>query len=239
VLPAPGYGAQQLKELKSSTNNAIADRDVIVLGTPACEENAYCKAGDKGQVRGSRFWRTQVFAASRQDLFRDQSKCAMAFSGSAVQILCNEFIIINTLQASITSMALNPSIRVKAAMSKDIVSVEAERSVRSAIKTMVKNDLGAVVITENGKPAGIVTERDVMKSIGYGKVRLDTKIGRIMSKPLIAIDSDATLGEAADLMVKRKIRRLLVKEDSKYVGIITQRDLQRLMTDTFKSLLLI
>ncbi len=124
-------------------------------------------------------------------------------------------------------------------MSRDIVSVEKERSIRSAVKTMVKNNLGAVVITKDGKPVGIVTERDIMKSIGYGKVNLDTEVGKIMSEPLIAIGSDATLGEAADVMIKRKVRRLLVKEDSQYVGIITQRDLQRLMTDTFKSLLLI
>ncbi|HEX6280743.1 MAG TPA: CBS domain-containing protein [Nitrososphaera sp.] len=137
-------------------------------------------------------------------------------------------------------MALNPSVRVRAAMSKNIVSVEAQRSIRSAVKTMVRKDLGSVVITEDGQPAGIVTERDIMKSIGYGKVNLDTIVGKIMSKPLISIGSDATLGEAADMMIKRKVRRLLVKENGKYyVGIITQRDLQRLMTDTFRSLLLI
>jgi predicted transcriptional regulator len=84
-------------------------------------------------------------------------------------------------------MALNPSIRVRAAMSKDIVSVETERSIRSAVKTMVKNDLGSVIITKDGEPAGIVTERDIMKSIGYGKVNLDTEVSAIMSKPLIAI----------------------------------------------------
>ncbi len=137
-------------------------------------------------------------------------------------------------------MTLNPSVRVRAAMSKHIISAEVERSIRSAVKTMVRNNLGSVVITEDGQPAGIVTERDIMKSIGYGKVNLDTKVGKIMSKPLISIGSDATLGEAADIMIKRKVRRLLVKEtNTKYVGIITQRDLQRLMTETFKSLLLI
>jgi CBS domain-containing protein len=136
-------------------------------------------------------------------------------------------------------MALNPSIRVRAAMNKDIVSVEAERSIRSAVKTMVKNGLGSVVITERGNAVGIVTERDIMKSIGYGKENPETQVGQIMSKPLISVSSDATLGEAADIMIKRKVRRLLVKEESRYVGIITQRDLQRLMTDTFKSLLLI
>ena len=124
-------------------------------------------------------------------------------------------------------------------MIRHIISAEVGRTIRSAVKTMVRNDLGSLVITEDGQPAGIVTERDIMKSIGYGKVNLDTEVGKIMSKPLISVASDATLGKAADIMIKRKVRRLLVKENTEYVGIITQRDLQRLMTDTFKSLLLI
>lgn len=124
-------------------------------------------------------------------------------------------------------------------MIRHIISAEVGRTIRSAVKTMVRNDLGSLVITEDGQPAGIVTERDIMKSIGYGKVNLDSEVGKIMSKPLISVASDATLGEAADIMIKRKVRRLLVKENTEYVGIITQRDLQRLMTDTFKSLLLI
>lgn len=136
-------------------------------------------------------------------------------------------------------MALNPSVRVRAAMIRHIISAEVGRTIRSAVKTMVRNDLGSLVITEDGQPAGIVTERDIMKSIGYGKVNLDSEVGKIMSKPLISVASDATLGEAADIMIKRKVRRLLVKENTEYVGIITQRDLQRLMTDTFKPLLLI
>jgi CBS domain-containing protein len=136
-------------------------------------------------------------------------------------------------------MALSTSVRVRVAMSRNIVAVEKERSIRSAIKAMVKNNLGSVVITDSRQPVGIVTERDIMKSIGYGRVSLDTEASKIMNTPLISIRSDATIGEAAELMIKHKVRRLLVEEDSRYVGIITQRDLQRLMTDTFKSLLLI
>ena len=104
------------------------------------------------------------------------------------------FIIVNVFQATTVGMALNPAIRVRSAMNKDIISVENERSIRSAVKTMVKNDLGSVVITEGGKPAGIVTERDIMKSIGHGKTSLDSEVGEIMSKPLIAIGSDSMLG---------------------------------------------
>ncbi|HEX7031411.1 MAG TPA: CBS domain-containing protein [Nitrososphaera sp.] len=237
MLPALGYGDQQLEKLESSINNAIADCDAVVLGTPADLTRRMHIANPVVRVRfegrdfgetGFSLYLDRIFAEIRAKM----SVCN-AQNGNA-------FVTINTFRAtSVIGMALNPSIRVKAAMSRDIVSVESERSVRSAVKTMVKNDLGSVVITQEGEPAGIVTERDVMKALGYGKVNLDTEIGTIMSKPLIAIDSDATLGEAADMMIKRKIRRLLVKEGGKYVGIITQRDLQRLMTDTFKSLLLI
>lgn len=135
-------------------------------------------------------------------------------------------------------MSLNPSVRVRAAMSKEMVTAEAEHSIRDAIRKMVKKEVGAVVVTDKGTPVGMVTERDILRSIGYKRADTDGQVGSIMSKPLISIDSTATLGEAAELMIKHKIRRLMVKEGDKYVGIITQRDLQRLMTDTFKSLLL-
>jgi CBS domain-containing protein len=59
-----------------------------------------------------------------------------------------------------------------------------------------------------------------------------------MSTPILSVETDATLGDAAQLMIKKNIRRLLVKEDKKYVGIITQRDLQKLMADTIRALIM-
>jgi predicted transcriptional regulator len=137
-------------------------------------------------------------------------------------------------------MALNLTVRVKAIMSKNMVSIEKGLSIRSAIKTMVRRNVGSVVITAHGKPIGIVTERDILKSLAYRKaIRPDTNVEVVMSKPLIAINYNKTIGDAAELMAKHNIRRLLVKENGKYVGIVTQRDLQSAMTDTFKSLLLL
>ena len=137
-------------------------------------------------------------------------------------------------------MALSITVRVKTVMSKNMVSIEKGLSIRSAIKTMVHRDVGSVVITAHGKPVGIVTERDILKSLGHRKaVRPDTSVEVIMSKPLITVNSNMSIGDAAEIMVKHKIRRLLVKENGRYVGIVTQRDLQRGMTDTFRSLLLL
>jgi CBS domain-containing protein len=88
------------------------------------------------------------------------------------------------------------------------------------------------------QPIGIVTERDILKSIAYRRTKPETKVVEIMSKPLISLEANATLGEAAETMIKKNIRRILVTQNDKYIGIITQRDLQRLMTDTVKSLLI-
>ncbi len=137
-------------------------------------------------------------------------------------------------------MALNVTVRVRAVMSKDMISIEKDLRIRSAIKTMVRKGVGSVVITSQGRPVGIVTERDILKSLAYRKaVRPDTPVEVVMSKPLISINSIKTIGDAAEMMIRHKIRRLLVKENDRYVGIVTQRDLQRAMTDTFRSLLLL
>lgn len=96
------------------------------------------------------------------------------------------------------------------------------------------------VISTVPESVGIVTERDLLKSLAYRKaIRPDTSVEVIMSKPLIVVSSNATIGDAAEIMAKHKIRRLVVKENNKYVGIVTQRDLQKAMTDTFRSLLLL
>jgi CBS domain-containing protein len=136
-------------------------------------------------------------------------------------------------------MALNLTVRVKAAINRDIITLDKDLSVKSAIKLMVRRNIGSVVITgERSRPIGIVTERDILKSIAYRKTKPETKVEEIMSEPLISVEANATLGEAAEMMIKKKIRRLLVTQNDKYIGIITQRDLQRLMTDTFRSLLI-
>jgi CBS domain-containing protein len=135
-------------------------------------------------------------------------------------------------------MALNMTVGIRVAMTNNIVSSDREHSIKSAIRKMVKNNVGSIVVTEKGNPVGIVTERDVLKNIGYGRLNPENPVGKIMSKPLITTDLNSTIAEAADLMKKHKIRRILIKENEKFVGIITQRDLQLLMIDTFKSLLL-
>ena len=121
---------------------------------------------------------------------------------------------------------------VRDVMNKSLITVEKNDTIRLAIKKMVHGEFGAVVVTENGKPIGILTERDILKSIANEMMEPENKVEIIMSTPLIAVNSSASLGEAAEVMLTNNIRRLMIKENDEYVGIISQRELQRFITES-------
>ena len=117
-------------------------------------------------------------------------------------------------------------------MNKSIISVEKDDTIRLAVKKMVHGEFGAVVVTEKDKPIGILTERDILKSIANEKMDLENKAEMIMSTPLISVDSSTSLSEAANVMLTNNIRRLMIKDKDEYVGIISQRELQRFITES-------
>jgi predicted transcriptional regulator len=124
-------------------------------------------------------------------------------------------------------------------MTKDIISVKPNASVSEVASTMTKNEVGAVVVTKQGTPVGIVTEVDILKRCCIGKAcaqELEAK--EIMSTPLITIKADAAIGEAAKMMTDKKIRRLLVTERGKIVGLITEKDVLRATLSYFENVLL-
>jgi len=121
-------------------------------------------------------------------------------------------------------------------MTRDIISVESTATVTEAMALMVERDIGSVVVTRDGRIVGILTERDVLKKCCPGAQCTTMKADDIMSSPPVIIDADAAIGEAADLMADKKIRRLLVTQEGKIQGIITERDVMRATLDVFKTL---
>jgi predicted transcriptional regulator len=117
---------------------------------------------------------------------------------------------------------------VKHIMTKKIISVENNVSVFEAVSVMVNNDVGSVVVTQDGSPVGIITERDILKKCCNKELwSKDLKVEDFMSSPLITIEADKSLGEAALLMSDKEIRRLLVTEKGDIIGIITEKDVLR------------
>ena len=110
---------------------------------------------------------------------------------------------------------------------RNIITVDDNDSVFDAISLMVTESIGCIVVTSRGRPVGIITERDLMRKVilqGMDTKQVLTR--EIMSTPLITINADASLGEAALMMYDKRIRRLLVEKGGNIIGIFTQRDLE-------------
>jgi CBS domain-containing protein len=119
-------------------------------------------------------------------------------------------------------------LRVADAMRTSIVIVEEDATVAEASLSMYKKGQGCAIVSSQGKPLGIVTENDVTwKVAAKGLDPKSVKVSEIMSKPLITIDPDADLAEAAKIMKKHKIRRLAVVKDETLRGILTAADIGR------------
>ena len=83
---------------------------------------------------------------------------------------------------------------------------------------------------------GIVTERDILRKLVQESPYTALRVKDVMSSPLVTIDGDAAIGEAADLMAERNIRRLPVTGKGEIRGIITERDIIRATLDVFRKL---
>ena len=111
-------------------------------------------------------------------------------------------------------------------MSCPPVTVSPTESIASLMWFMVKEDIGAVIVEEEGRPVGMVTEKDVLdRVIARDKDLYETKAKDIMSKPIISIEENRPIKQALDIMRKHNVRRLAVTENDILVGIVTERRL--------------
>jgi len=129
------------------------------------------------------------------------------------------------------SESLMQNIRIDKIMNNSIVSVDSSVSATDAAKMMEDTNVGAVIVLENGSPIGIVTDRDFAIKITAHSYPIDTPVRRIMSSPLISIDSSSDLWMASDLMSSRNVRKLPVIDDDKVVGIVTSSDIVKHIAD--------
>ncbi|AFS82502.1 cyclic nucleotide-binding/CBS domain-containing protein [Candidatus Nitrosopumilus sediminis] len=113
-------------------------------------------------------------------------------------------------------------------MNKDVLTLDKSTSLQEAAEHMKKLGVGCVIVTENDKPIGIITERDFVTKIAAEGRPLFTEIKEVISSPLITIDSDETIWEASELMKEKLIHKLPVKENDEIVGIITTSDIVRI-----------
>jgi CBS domain-containing protein len=114
-------------------------------------------------------------------------------------------------------------------MNTDVKTVNEDKNIMSACKVMYKNKIGCVIVVTikgDGTPVGIITERDVVRILSkQNPGLLHFALWKLMSKPLVTVEQSTPIGEAIRIMANKKIRRLLVKKNGKMIGILTQKDI--------------
>ena len=111
-------------------------------------------------------------------------------------------------------------------MSRDLLSVDPAEPIREIARRMVERNLGAVLVLDGGRLAGIMTERDIMRAVARG-LHGDAVVADYMSKDPETIEPDDTTAHAAVLMIHGGFRHLPVVERDDVVGILSIRDLVR------------
>lgn len=117
-------------------------------------------------------------------------------------------------------------------MTKPAVTDATTVSLAGAAELMWREQTGSLVIVEAGKIVGIITERDVLRTVAAGKDLTTITVGAVMSPEVVTTTSGAPLRDAARTMARHWIRHLPVVDGGTLVGMISQRDI----TGVFASL---
>jgi len=125
-------------------------------------------------------------------------------------------------------------VRIEEIMSKGLVTLSADSTAFDAAKEMSAKVISSIITTDTDKTVGIVTERDLVKQVcAKDLLSSKTPLIAIMSSPLITINKNLVVEEAARIMIKNKVRHLAVEEvnDHHIIGLISSTDLIRFLMD--------
>jgi CBS domain-containing protein len=115
-------------------------------------------------------------------------------------------------------------------MTKNPKVVRRDTTVQEIVATMTKFDISSIIVAQEERPVGIVTHKDIASKVVLPRIPPDAlKAIEVMSTPVVKITEDASIEEAAALMAKKRIKKIIVVSgnNDKLVGIITSTDIVR------------
>jgi signal-transduction protein with cAMP-binding, CBS, and nucleotidyltransferase domain len=135
-------------------------------------------------------------------------------------------------------IGLRSKLLVKDIMSSPAVTVDENLLANKVAALMDKHDYGCIIVTtKDGKPLGIITERDLVVRVLAKNIKPDDiKAKKVMTTPLMTIEPDATIADAAKRMSRLDIRRLAVIYKGKLVGIVSGKDVLHVMPDLLETM---
>jgi CBS domain-containing protein len=116
--------------------------------------------------------------------------------------------------------------KIREMMTRGPVTVPASASVREAAQAMRDHDIGDVLVTDDGKLCGMLTDRDLVVRVLADEAKAQQQTaGEVCSHDVTCVSSDADIDQAVDMMRIRALRRLPVVDDGRLVGIVSLGDL--------------
>lgn len=108
-----------------------------------------------------------------------------------------------------------------------VTTIDAKETMRTVVRTMAHNNFGALIVTSDGVPSGIVTERDVLRQVAEGPEFLDRPVSEVMTRDIVV----GTLGDdveaAKRTMTERRFRHMPIVHEGRLIAIVSIGDLVR------------
>ncbi|MFP4111916.1 MAG: CBS domain-containing protein [Candidatus Woesearchaeota archaeon] len=122
--------------------------------------------------------------------------------------------------------------KLKSIMNYPVFSIEKNKTLADGINLMVEHDAGSVIITDEGKPKGILTERDLLQALHDKHFSVKTKIHDLATTKLRSLAPDSSISDAFRMMQTYRIRRVpIINKHDHLIGIVTERDVIKATND--------
>lgn len=121
----------------------------------------------------------------------------------------------------------------KLIMSKNLITIDKDRNLEDALTLMEKKHISRLLVTENNRIVGILTEEDIVnrlvtgreRKLKMGQIHITIHITAAMTKDLITINEDTRIKEAARIMIENKFSSIPVKKENEIIALVTKTDL--------------
>lgn len=139
---------------------------------------------------------------------------------------------------NMSDIGLRSRMLVRDVMSSPVITIGEDAPVNKAAELMEKHGLGCIIVTnKEGKPLGIITERDLVARVLAKNVKPDSlQAKEVMTSPLITIEPHETISEAARRMSRLNIRRLGVVYKGQLIGLVSSKDILAVMPELVETI---
>jgi CBS domain-containing protein len=121
---------------------------------------------------------------------------------------------------------------------KEILTVDSKKSVIEALTIMAKYKIGALIVTNEAKMVGVISERDYAREIILeGKSSKDTKVEEIMTRKVFTLSAGDKFEKGLEIMTQKRIRHMPVMDGKELIGMVSQGDLVKEMISYQKELI--